>query len=171
MKTSCRVMALCVAAVAALAMACAVYAADASSQPVNLELKDVDAKAAIEALFKNSGRNYAIDGEVQGTVIPSVSFRDVAFDQALRNLLKTAGLVYRVDGDIYLISRKPTVAMNPAAGTAAITTEVAAVDTTTAEETTIEKVPLSNTGASEILSLMGGGGSSGGYGGGSYRSW
>jgi hypothetical protein len=160
-------MGFCLAAIVLLAVASVAYAAEANNQPVNLDLKDVDAGAAIEALFKNTGRNFAIDQDARGVVVPSLSFKDVPFDQALRSLIKTAGLVFRVDGDIYLISKKPAITANPTGPYAAVSTDVAVVDTTTAKETTIQKVPLSNTGASEILSLMGGGGSGGGgYGGG-----
>ncbi len=45
----------------------AAEATAAASANVNLELKDTDVKSAIEALFRNTGKNYAIDANVQGT--------------------------------------------------------------------------------------------------------
>ena len=87
-------------------------AASNGQAPVNLDLRDVDVRAAIEALFKNTGKNYSIDANVSGTV-PAVSFKDVAFDTALRNLTKTAGIVYRVDAssgsEIYLVKKREEV--------------------------------------------------------------
>ena len=158
-------LALLILVAASTCWICAVaQAADATNPTVNLDLKDVDVRSAIEALFKNTGRNFAIDPLVTG-VIPSLSFKDVAFDQALRNLVKTAGLVYRQDGDIYLISKKPDATSTAGVATA-VAVDTAVVDTTTAPETQIEKVPLSNTGAGELLSMMNGNNSGGGYGGG-----
>lgn len=145
-------------------------AAPTDNPPINLELSDVDARAAIKMLFQSTGRNYAIDPDVLGT-IPSLSFKDVPFDQALKSLLKSAGLVYRMDGDIYIIQKKPDVT-NLNANTAP-PTEMAVVETTATEETTIEKVPLNNVGASELLDMMSGtGGSSSNRGGwGGNNSW
>jgi hypothetical protein len=165
MRSRKRIILICAAVWVIMALAPTAWAANGDEPTINLDLKDVDVRAAIEALFKNTGRNYAIDAEVQG-VIPSVSFKDVPFEQALRNLLKTAGLVYRVDGNIYYISKKPPASISPTSGLTSVTADVGAtVDTTTAEETVIEKVPLSNTGATEILSMMGGSSTGTGYGG------
>lgn len=138
-----------------------VSAAPADNQLVNLELTDVDAQAAIRMLFQSTGRNYSISSDVTGT-IPSVSFKEVSFDQALKTLLKSAGLVYRIEdaggSSVYIISKKSAAV---AAATPVAPTDLVAVDTTAAEETTIEKVKLNNVGASEILQMMGAGGSSG----------
>ena len=158
-----------IAALAVVAMcfglACVAVSATDKNATVNLEFKDIEVKSAIESLFRNTGKNFAIDQDVSG-VIPSLSFKDVGFDQALKNLLKTSGLTYRLDGDIYLISKKP-VATTAVAPTD--TQPVAEPEPTTAE-TTIEKIPLSNTGATELLGMMNGNSSSsggmGGYGGG-----
>ncbi len=137
---------------------------------VNLDLRDVDVRAAIEALFKNSGKNFSIDANVTGTV-PAVSFKDVPFDTALRNLTKTAGLVFRMDNssgsEIYIISRKPEVPVNALAVTP-VTASMDVVDQPTDREVVIEKVPLFHTSASEMLAMLGAGGREygglGGYG-------
>lgn len=133
--------------------------AAADNTTVNLELTDVDARAAIKMLFQSTGKNYAIDSDVSGT-IPSVVLRDLPFDQALRSLLRSAGLVHRMDGDVYIITKKPEVTA-PVTGVAAPGTEVIPEQTAT-EETQIEKIPLNNVGASEILSMISGSGSTGG---------
>lgn len=146
---------LLIAGLVLTAAACATAADD--NQLVNLELTDVDAQAAIRMLFQSTGKNYSISPDVTGT-IPSVSFRGVAFDQALKTLLKSAGLVHRMDSDIYIISKKTAVTGPPVAAPVA---DLAPVEQTAAEETTIDKVKLNNVGASEILGMMGAGGTSG----------
>jgi len=139
---------------------------------VNLDLKDVDVRAAIEALFRGTGKNYAIDPNVSGT-IPSVQFRNVPFETALKNLTRSAGLVYRIDNasNIYIITKKPDVST----ATSSVTSQLPSVssststyvDTTTTErEVKIEKIPLNYASASEILDMLGGGtGRTYGYGG------
>ena len=85
---------------------------------------------------------------------------DVPFDQAFKSLLKTAGLVYRIEGGVYMITKKPDA--NPYTST--VDTGLAAVapgaetaiDTTTTVESIIDKVPLNNMGATEMLGIMSG---------------
>lgn len=134
-----------------MCMSC--YAAE--DAPISLDLKDVDLRTAIESLFRNTGRNFAIDADVAG-VVPSVSFNNVSFDQALKSLTKSAGLVYRVDGSIYVISKKP--AASGIATTPIVETPV--IDTPVTEETVIDKVPLNYAGATEIYNMMQGNNSS-----------
>ncbi len=161
--------AACAAAVSCIAAPETTPAANANDS-VNLELKDVEVKSAIEALFRNTGKNFSIDQNVQGH-IPALSIKNVPFDMALRSITKSAGLVYRVDGGIYIISKKPE-----ANATAAISTPVVdagVLDTPTTEpEIRIEKISLNNVSASEILSVLtgqdrmyGGYGLGSGYGG------
>ncbi len=157
-----------------------VLAADAPAaigSSVNIDLKDTDVKSAIEALFRGTGKNYSIDSNVQGT-ISALSIKDVPFDTALKSLAKSAGLVYRQDAGVYIISLKPQITQTPTAPDAM--GPMAAVDPTTEEpELKIEKIPLNNTSASEILSILrnnndrsyGGYGMMGGYGGGSYGGY
>ena len=123
---------LVVIVVAASSWACnAAYATD--DKLVSLELKDIDVKSAIESLFRNTGKNFAIEPDVVGT-IPSMSIKDVRFDIALKSLTKTANLVYRIDNDIYLISKRPVLAPQTAVENAAVdivnddVTEAIAID-------------------------------------------
>ncbi|MCL5104849.1 MAG: hypothetical protein M1133_12150, partial [Armatimonadetes bacterium] len=58
-----------------------------AKETVNLELQDVSVRSALQALFKNSGKNYSMDSNVSGT-IASISFKDVPFDSALKSLMK-----------------------------------------------------------------------------------
>ncbi len=157
--------------VAGFGCSVAVMAAD-DDAPVTLELKDADVRSAIESLFRGRSRNYSISQDVSG-LIPSLSISGVSFDNALKSLLKSAGLVYRVENSVYMINKKPdtsATSMLDAASAAAVDT--AGLDeTTTVEESIIDKIPLNNTGASQILAIMQGSGSNsnssyGGYGGG-----
>jgi len=129
----------------------------ANKVTINLDLKDVDIRSAIEVLFKGTGKNYAIDPNVSG-IIPSVSFKDVPFETALRNLTKSSGLVYRIDNDsnIYIVSKKIDPVPNPSGGNLPpVTQPVDYVDGTTESEILIEKIPLNFTSASEILAMLG----------------
>lgn len=148
-------VALAPAAVYAQAGMAAAPAKDA----VNLDMRDIDIRAAIEALFRGTGKNFAIDPNVSGTV-SSVQFKDVSFEVALRNLTKTAGLVYRVDNasNIYIISKKPETQPRPETGITAMTPVSTYIDAPTEKEVKIEKVPLNYTSASEILAMLGSGG-------------
>lgn len=150
------------AVVMALGIGCAAaYAADTTGN-VSLDLKDVDVRAAIESLFRGTGKSFTIDQEVQGTIAVLV-IRDAPFDTALKTLAKTAGLVYRLDNNIYLIQKKQVVPEVAAPVAQDTTVEI---QETTTEETVIDKIPLSNTGASELLSMMNGqtGNGNSGYG-------
>jgi hypothetical protein len=162
--------------------ACAVaFAAVDDSAPVSLDLKDVEVKSAIDALFRGRGKNFSVSQDVSG-IIPSLSISNVPFDSALKSLLKTAGLVYRIESSVYMISKKPdanpyAAAADTSAAAAATSTDPT-IDTTTTVESVIDKVPLSNMGASQMLGIMGGDsskynqnngmmGGMGGFGGGS----
>jgi len=175
-------VAMCAGFVCAQANAPAAPAAGASTddKSITIELKDVDIRSAIDALFKGTGKNYTVAEEVQG-VVGSVSFRDVPFDTALRNLLSSTNLVYRVVDGIYQITRRSQVRSGGAAagalttpGLGAIaTTPGATTETTTTKDTILDKVSLVYSSASEIYGLMSGnynqggmmGGMSGGFGG------
>lgn len=168
MLTKC--VAILVVALILSGLACAVaFAAVDENTPVTLDLKDVEVKAAIDALFRGRpGKNFSISQDVSG-IIPSLSISNVPFDAALKSLLKTAGLVYRIENNVYMISKKPdanpyAAATDPSA--AAVTGAEAAIDDTTTVESVIDKVPLSNMGASQMLSIMSGNSNSSQYGGG-----
>ncbi len=163
-----RLLAILMFAVLLAGFVCVVAVmAQEDNSPVSLDLKDADVKSAIESLFRGRNRNYSIAQDVSG-VIPSCSITGLPFDQALKSLLKSAGLVYRVENSVYIISKKPDVSAAALVDTSAVApVDTAAVDTTTTVESIIDKIPLSNTGASEILAIMQGNGVNGnsGYGG------
>lgn len=170
MLTKC--VAILVVALFIGSLACAVaFAAVDDNSPVTLDLKDVEVKSAIDALFRGRpGKNFTISQDVSG-IIPSLSISNVQFDAALKSLLKASNLVYRIENGVYMISKKPD--SNPYASITDPTGVVApgadaTIDTTTTVESTIDKVPLNNMGASEMLSIMSGNsnqyGGGGGYG-------
>lgn len=178
---------LCLAAACAAVILCAaspILAAEASqtSGNVTIDLKDTDVRSAIEALFRNTGKNYAIDSNVQGT-IAALSIKDVPFDAALKSLAKSSGLVYRQDGGVYIVSLKPDTIQNVPQAPIGLPGDIP-VDTTTAQpEIRIEKISLNNVSASEVLAILQGSnnlnyggygmmnGSSGRYGGGGYGGY
>jgi len=137
----------------------AVLAATGVADTITLELKDVEVRSAVEALFRNSGKNFSIDQNVQGNV-SSLSFKDVPFETALKNLTKSTGLVYRVDAGVYIISKRPDIpaTMTSAYGGMSVPVAEYVDPTTPASELTIEKIPLNYTSASEILAVMSGSG-------------
>ena len=142
-----------------LSACAAVFASDAvgaakAEDTITLELKDVDVRSAIEAVFRNTGKNLWIGPDVHGT-IPVLSFKDVSFKTALKNLTRSAGLVCREDGGVYMISKKPEV-NNP------IIRDLPKIEPYVEEPTTseirVEKIPLNYSSASEILAVMSGAG-------------
>lgn len=158
-----------IACIAVATCATPILAAEAAqpSAKVNLELKDTDVRSAIEALFRGTGQNYAIDANVTG-MISALSIKDVSFDAALRSLTKSSGLVFRQDGGVYIISMRPDTGQMPGVsggGAGMAVAETPVIEETTATEVRIEKIPLSNVSASEILAILQGGKNSG-YGGG-----
>ena len=176
--------------------ACAgVFAADSTAteiraetqERVTLDLKDVSVRSAIEALFRNSGKDFAVDGDVSGT-ISVLSFKDVPFKTALRNLTRSNGLVHREDGGLYVISKRPKRDIERKAPDLPDVNEGYIEETTPGKDVIIEKVPLNHSSATEILAVMSGGargyggasgsyggyggyGGSGGYGGGGYGGY
>ena len=146
------IMAACVMGAAACGAVYAQAAKTTDDTPVTLDLKDVDVRAAIESLFRGTGKNFSIGQDVSGK-IPSLSFRSIPFSQALKNLLKTAGLVYRVENGIYMISKKPDTSAT-AYATPDVTAAAAGVEETATEEKIIDKIPLNHMGATELLSIM-----------------
>ncbi len=160
---------LCIAivcAVLSVGIAAPVLAAQ-TAQPspnVNIELKDTDVKSAIEALFRGTGKNYAIDANVTGT-ISALSIKDVSFDAALRSLTKSSGLVFRQDSGVYIISMRPDTTQLMSTSAPNALPETPAVEEPVASEIRIEKVPLSNCSASEILAILRGNNNNSGYGG------
>ncbi|MCE5321781.1 hypothetical protein LLG46_00535 [bacterium] len=138
-----------------------------SSETISLELRDVDVRSALNALFKNAGKDFALDPNVTGTV-PVISFQDVSFDAALKTLVKSMGLVYRIDQNIYIISKRPETENVPNPYSPTPIPEVESP--TSSPDVVIDKIQLNYSSASEILAAMGGmgreyGGFGNGYGG------
>lgn len=165
-----RVTALLTMAALVGGLACAgAFAAVDDGSPVTLDLKDVEVKSAIDALFRGRpGMNFSVSQDVSG-IVPSLSISNVPFDAALKSLLKTSGLVYRIENGVYMISKRPDASSyagttEPGAA-AAVPGAVAMIDSTTTVESTIDRVPLTNMSATEMLSIMNGGNQQyGGYG-------
>ncbi|MEN6356813.1 MAG: STN domain-containing protein [Armatimonadota bacterium] len=134
-----------------------------STETISMDLKDVDVKSALDALFKNAGKDFALDANVTGT-IPAMSFKDVSFDTALKTLVKSMGLVYRIDQNIYIISkRRDTESVsNPYPPSPIPEVE----SPTSSPDVIIDKIPLNYSSASEILAAMGSGREYGGFGNG-----
>jgi type II secretory pathway component GspD/PulD (secretin) len=164
--------------IAAVVIGIPVYAdelttAEKSDDNISLNLKDIDIRSAIEAMFRNSGKNFALDPSVAGLNVPAVSFTDVPFDTALKSLTRSMGLVYRIDQNIYIISKKPETTLAAYTPSLEPTPEIEPL--TSSPDVIIDKVPLNYSSATEILAIMSGntnngfGNGYGGYGGfGSY---
>ncbi|MCE5313521.1 MAG: hypothetical protein ABFD49_01955 [Armatimonadota bacterium] len=142
-----------------------------TSESISLDLKNIDVKSAIEAMFRNAGKNFSMDQNVEG-IIPLVSFTDVPFDTALKSLTKSAGLVFRIDHDIYLISKKPEVDKAASVYTSSPPPPPEVEAPKSSSDVVIDKVPLNYSSPSEILAIMSGstqygalGNGYGGYGG------
>lgn len=162
---------LVVAVAAAPAIAADTSGAGSDEPTISLELKDVEVRSAIEALFRNTGKNFFIEPNVSGT-IATLSFQDVTFDNALRSLTRNAGLVYRKDGNVYIIAQKPDTSATPTytPSTPQPDPQDYVGDTTTSEMR-VEKVKLNYSSPSEILAIMRGDmgrGYGGTMGGGNY---
>lgn len=159
---------LIVVAVTFLGVPFCSFAAEVTSVPkssanISIDLKDVDVKSALDALFRNAGKDYAVDPNVTG-IIPAMSFKDVPFDTALKALVKSMGLIYRVDQNIYIIGKRPepqTVA-NPYTPSPGPEVE----QPTSSPDVIIDKIPLNYSSASEMLAAMSGGREYGGFGSG-----
>ncbi len=80
----------------------AVFAmAQGGSGSVTLQAQELDVRAALRALFTQTGMNYTVDPAVQGSV--TISVKDVPFDTALRLVLQQVKAEYVVEGGVYVI--------------------------------------------------------------------
>lgn len=152
-------------------------AQNAAEKRINLEFRNTPVKAAIDALFRSAGLNYALDPSVTGTI--TVSLKDVPFDQALNVVLMQAGLTRRKEGEVYYIKPKATdsTGVTP---TTAVTPDLSSTSTAVEQpvqtEVKIEKITLQYADAVDMSQIFGGqafssrssGLSGGGYGGGGY---
>jgi hypothetical protein len=121
-----------------------------SESTVNLELRDVDARSALEVLFRAGGKQYTLESGVFGS-IGSVSFKDTPFETALRQLCRSAGLVYRLTDDIYTVTVRPLPqALPPSSPPPGLPVIPAPAD-----DVVYEKIRLTYSSAAEILSSLG----------------
>lgn len=149
---------------------------DIKNQLMNVELKDLPIRSALEAFFKNTGINYSIDNSVSGN-ISALSLKSVPFETALKILLRSVDppLTFRMEGkNTYIISVKKT---EPPVAGGTMTTDPTVIDPPTieSEDVIVEKISLNFLDAFQLKSLiMGedsstsnggmGGGMSGGFG-------
>jgi hypothetical protein len=116
-----------------------------------MELKDTRVGSAIEALFRGSGKNMAISSDIDLSKTVTATFKDISFEAALKTILKSDNLVYRVDGGVYMISNKPATSSSDIVPVTQVDTTI---DNTTVVETQIEKIPLMNISASDVLAIL-----------------
>jgi len=79
---------------------------------VNIELKDVPVKQAIETLFEGRGLNYYIQPGVTGRIV-ELKLRGVTFDEALKALGDAAGFSFRIEDGAYIIGPGAAQAKSP----------------------------------------------------------
>jgi hypothetical protein len=153
----------------------------ALDKPVNINLRDIPLRSALELLFQGTGLNYAVDPNV-GNPLLTINLKDQPFRLALRTLVHLAasqvpGLTYTDENGLYLIKIRqapPPEAEQPATNPD---------DSQTAEEPVWEKIPINYTSAQLLTLIFGGmnipdesmlagsmmgGGMGGGFGGGGF---
>lgn len=158
---------------------------------VNLDVKDANARDAIQMVFKAAGQGMVIDPDVQGTI--TMTLPEMPWEQALSYILDQVGAQFKKDGaGIYRISNKPAPVENPQQQFGPLgglppdvrmpieqtlpTATKPKVSGTTEEEKIVDKIPMTYAYAGDIALLFGGtiipltapGGGTGGYGGGGY---
>lgn len=79
---------------------------------VNLVLKDVTVKQAIDKLFDGRGLSYSLQLGTTGKIV-ELTLKGISFDQALKSLTDAAGLTYRLEDGTYVITPAKTAATGP----------------------------------------------------------
>src|SRR3954451_12921238 len=79
----------------------------ALDKSVNINLRDIPLKSALELLFQGTGLNYAVDPNVPNVLL-TINLKDQPLRQALRTLIHLAGsqvpgLTYTDEQGLYLI--------------------------------------------------------------------
>lgn len=69
---------------------------------VNIELKDVPVRQAIDSLFEGRGLKYYIQPGVTGRIV-ELKLKGIAFDEALKALGDAAGFGFRIEDGAYII--------------------------------------------------------------------
>ncbi len=99
---------LAIIGLSALVVASATVAAFAADQPVNMplvniELKGVRVRNAIDAIFRGTNLKYHVDREVSGN-IGEIRLRGVTVDQAIKTVADNANLTVRMENGAYIIA-------------------------------------------------------------------
>lgn len=76
---------------------------------VNIDLKNVPVKQAIEAIFDGRGMHYIIEPGVTGNVV-ELKLKGITVPEALQSLGDAAGFAVSVEDNIYMIGPKTAVA-------------------------------------------------------------
>jgi hypothetical protein len=126
----------------------------AAENRITLDFKDSPIEGALQALFQGTGRNYAINPGVRGTV--TLSLRDMPFDQAMQAIVRSAGLTYKVEDNVYMVRQKETTtpgtpSIKPSATSAA---GASGIELPSAE-VRIEKIPMNFADAVDIAGMFG----------------
>lgn len=105
---------LALALIGVLAGSALAYAAgSASGTLLDVDLKDVPVKQAIDTLFEGRGLKYYIQPGVKGKIV-ELRLKGITLDEGLQALGDAAGFSFRIDNGAYVISPgKPTVAVSP----------------------------------------------------------
>jgi len=78
---------------------------DKGGQTVNLEMNNLPVQDALAALFRGTGKSFAVEPGVAGTA--SISLQDVPFEEAVDATAKAWGLTYRINKGVYVFARVP----------------------------------------------------------------
>jgi hypothetical protein len=148
--------------------------AAAGKEPrISLALRDTPLRAALELLFRQTGRQFAVEAAAPNVPV-TLNLRDATLSRALRVITRLAGVTYRKEGDVYVVGLRVPSPVEP------VTTEVTPPQAQLPTEITAEKISVQyNSAAILALALggavaptedqaqpgIGGGGFGGGYGG------
>lgn len=96
-----------------------VYAAATGTNTglVDINIKDVPVKQAIDTIFDGRGLRYIIEPGVTGRVV-ELTLRGVTVAEALKSLGDAAGFTFTIEDGIYMIGPKTAVAADPPAAQA-----------------------------------------------------
>lgn len=74
---------------------------DDKSHNITLQANQLEIRDALKLVFSQTGYNYTVDADVQGSVTATI--KDVSFETALRLVLRQVKATYRLSGGIYEI--------------------------------------------------------------------
>jgi len=156
-------MAVCAltAAVSVIPVAGAYAQAAAPADTVSLDLRDAPVRQALEQLFRNAGKNYSIDSNIQGYVTLKVT--DQPFDTALRLLMRSSNppLTYDPTNGIYQVRQRAVPSpygdgMAPPSAPPSMTPEGGTPGTTTKPGVLRKMAPLIYQDSAALAVMFGG---------------